>query len=110
MTPTNLQRHLSTDLNEGSTRKVIITTRDEQKGRYGDLFHIEGLENPYVLMSIESFDSVCEWVKYFCEEKFYQEGFDSADALLREVMKIYPNAEKLHVHMFAECFESEEKC
>ena len=101
--PEILKKHLESEMNEKSNRIVIVTTRDECKGKYGDLFTVEGLKNPFVLQAVSEFDGFCEYARDFCLPKADLEGYEP-DELLKEVMSIYPNAEKLWVHWLMECF------
>ena len=99
--PANLKRHLAAE-NLSFGRRVIYTTRDK-KGKYGQVYYIEGAG----YFTYTDYDILGDRLR-LVERYWRREGFKSPEEFYRELCEIYPDSQKLCVWVLVEVFGIEE--
>lgn len=125
-TPENLQRHRDAWLSMwGESRNIygpptnvhsadrfeLFTTRDECKGRFGDLFKVEGW-GYFVLESVFTVSEVSFMPKYsnktplqiVADYMYKLEGFDTPLQMRNELRHIYGELDDYYIHYLKEVF------
>lgn len=100
-TRTNLGRHtaLMKYVDPLWNARTIYTTRDNPVGDVGEQFLIGN--EVFTLLDVSEHNPTL----YFYERYFGLEGFHNMYEFRNEIRRIYPNAEKLYMHVLAKVQE-----
>lgn len=100
-TRTNLGRHtaLMKYVDPIWNARTIYTTRDNPVGNVGEQFLVGN--EVFTLLDVTEHKPTL----YFYERYFALEGFNNMYEFHNEIRRIYPNAEKLYMHVLAKVQE-----